>query len=76
MADRDHTTAAWVWSANVRPFLEMVSELIEYRDVRLARAVGGDEVSVAAAGPADERLHSSLALLFSVFSRYEVAPSA
>ncbi|KAB2366198.1 hypothetical protein [Actinomadura montaniterrae] len=41
-------------------------------EVRLSRAVGGDEVSIEVTGMADDRTRESIELLLTVFARYTV----
>ncbi|HEU5027437.1 MAG TPA: hypothetical protein VFV01_21135 [Spirillospora sp.] len=109
MDDRGEASSAagWVLSSNVRPLMEMISEVVEYdfddsdwlaistalpdtddeqadcwyayplvgvrqAQVRLSRAVGGDEVSVEVTGISDDRTRESIELLLTVFARYEV----
>ncbi|MER6810701.1 hypothetical protein ABT299_15590 [Spirillospora sp. NPDC000708] len=104
------SAGGWVWASNVRPLLEMISEVVEYDfddsdwlaisralpstdndradgwyayplvgvrpvEIRLAREVEADEVSVEVTGIADDRTRESIELLLTVFARYEVDAS-
>ncbi|MBT2452261.1 hypothetical protein J7F03_35430 [Streptomyces sp. ISL-43] len=96
--------AGWVWGANVRPFLELLSGYVGYDfdgtdwdtvelavdetdderadgwysyplvgsgqavEVRLARAVGGEEVMVSVAGVANSELRVRTETLLSAFA--------
>lgn len=43
-------------------------------DLRMARSVDGDEVSVSVEGTVDSRVRSRVELLFDIMARYELAP--